>query len=77
MQGAVEYAKSLEFNAHSDYKTVLPQFGKVDANVCPVHYDYGDEGKPFYIRGPNKSVGEANKIVNKLNAKRGEDNFVI
>lgn len=75
LQGAVEYAKNLGFNAHPDYKKASPLFGNIDADVCPVHYDYGKDGKPFYIRGPNETVKEAEKIVNKLQAKCGEDGF--
>lgn len=75
LQGAVEYAKNLGFAAHSDYKKSLPLFGNIDAGVCPVHYDYGKDGKPFYIRGPYESIREAEKIVNKLQAKCGEDGF--
>jgi len=75
LQGAVEYAKNLGFSAHSDYKKAAPLFGNIDAGVCPVHYDYGQDGKPFYIRGPNESISEAKKIVDKLHAKYGEGGF--
>jgi hypothetical protein len=75
LQGAVEYAKNLGFSSHSDYKKAAPLFGNIDASACPVHYDYGKDGKPFYIRGPNESISEANKIVNKLNDKCGEGGF--
>lgn len=76
LHGAVEYAKSLGFNAHPDYKKAAPLFGNIDADACPVHYDYGKDGKPLYIRGPHETLSEAEKIVNKLYAQCGEDGFV-
>lgn len=75
LQGAVEYAKSLGFNAHPDYKKAAPLLGNIDADACPVHYDYGKDGKPLYIRGPYESIGEAEKIVNKLHTQCGKDGF--
>jgi len=75
LQGAVEYAKILGFSSHSDYKKAAPLFGNIDASVCPVHYDYGKDGKPFYIRGPHESISEAKNIVNKLHVKCGEGGF--
>lgn len=75
LQGAVEYAKNLGFSAHTDYKKAAPLFGNSDASVCPVHFDYGKDGKPFYIRGPNESVNEAIKIVQKLHSRYGEGGF--
>ena len=75
LQGSVEYAKNLGFSAHSDYKKAVPLFGNIDASVCPVHYDYGKDGKPYYIRGPHESISEAKKIVNKLHDKCGEGGF--
>ena len=76
LQGAVEYAKNLGFSSHSDYKKAVPLFGSsIEVSVCPVQYDYGKEGKPFYIRGPNESIREAKNIVNKLHDKCGEGGF--
>jgi hypothetical protein len=75
LQGAVEYAKNLGFSAHPDYKKAAPLFGNSEASVCPVHYDYGKNGKPYYFRGPNESISEAKKIVNKLQDKCGEGGF--
>jgi hypothetical protein len=44
LEGAVEYAKNLGFNSHSDYKKMAALFGSIDAAVCPVRYEYGKLG---------------------------------
>jgi len=75
IEGAVLYAKGLEFSPHRDYKDAQKIFGDIDANSCPVKYTYGKDGKPFYVRGPNESVSQAKRIVDKLNKKCGEGNF--
>jgi hypothetical protein len=75
VEGAVEYAKNLGFNSHADYKKAAQLFGKLDASVCPVHYEYGKNGKPFYMREPYESDMESKKIVDKLHEKCGEGGY--
>ena len=75
VEGAVLYAKELGFQAHRDYKDAQKIFGDIDINSCPVKYTYGKDGKPYYIRGPNESVSQAKRIVDKLSKKCGEGNF--
>lgn len=73
--GAVNYAKNLGFPPHLDYPKASGIFSGVDSKACPEKYEYGKDGKPFYVRGPNESVPQANKIVNNLFKKCGEGNF--
>jgi hypothetical protein len=65
----------LGFSYHRDYKNARDIFGDIGASVCPVKYDFGQEGKPMYIRGPNESTGQARKIVSQLDRKCGEGNY--
>jgi hypothetical protein len=73
--GAIAYAKKLGFSPHSDYYKSIGIFGDIDSNACPEKYEYGKGGKPFYMRGPNESIPQANKIVEKLEKKCGEGNY--
>jgi hypothetical protein len=75
VEGAAGYAKNLGINCHADYKEAAKLFGKLDAGACPVHYEYGKEGKPFYVRGPYESDMESKKIVDKLHEKCGEGGY--
>jgi len=75
VEGAVLYANKLGFSPHYDYKEAQKIFGAIDVDSCPVKYTYGQDGKPFYIRGPNESVSQAKRIVDTLNKKCGEEGF--
>jgi hypothetical protein len=75
IEGAVQYANDLGFNSHPDYKNTKNIFGDIDSNVCPVKYVYGKEGKPYYMKGPNESIDDSKKIIDKLSKKCGEDGF--
>ncbi len=75
INGSVLYARQLGFSPHHDYNKSIGIFGDIDSNACSEKYEYGRNGKPFYIRGPNESMPQANKIVNKLLKKCGEGNF--
>jgi len=73
--GAISYAKNLGFPPHSDYRKASGIFAGIESKACPEKYEYGKNGKPFYVRGPNESVSQANKIVEKLIKKCGKENF--
>ena len=75
IEGAVDYAAALGFSYHRDYKNARDIFGDIDASACPVKYEFGQEGKPMYIRGPNETVSQAKKIVAQLDRRCGEGNF--
>jgi len=75
VEGAVLYANELGFSPHRDYKGAKDIFGDIDISSCPVKYEYGKDGVPFYIRGPNESVAQAKRIVDQLSARCGEGNY--
>ena len=75
IEGAVQYANNLGFNSHPDYKNTKNIFGDIDSSACPVKFVYGKEGKPYYMRGPNESMNDSKKIIDKLSKKCGEDGF--
>ncbi len=66
INGAVLYAKNLGFSPHRDYHKAKGLLGDIDAKACPVAYSYGQDGKPFYVSGPNESTAQAKQIVRKL-----------
>ncbi|MDQ6992184.1 MAG: hypothetical protein Q9M31_01810 [Mariprofundus sp.] len=75
IEGAVLYAHELGFSPHPDYKNAKGIFGNIDAASSPVSYTYGDNGKPFYIRGPSESPAQAKRIVAQLERKCGTGNY--
>ena len=75
IEGAVSYAAELGFTPHRDYQNAKGIFGNADSNACTETFEYGHEGKPFYMRGPNESVSQAKKIVEHLHRKFGEGGY--
>jgi len=75
IEGAVDYAAELGFSPHRDYHKAKGIFGDVDATACPTSFQYGKDGKPFYIRGPNEGLKEAEQIVAQLDRRCGKDNY--
>jgi hypothetical protein len=75
LEGAVAYAEELGFSYHPEHKNAKNIFGDIDSSNCPIKYTYGQDGKPFYVRGPNETVEKARQIVNHLNQRCGEGGF--
>lgn len=75
VEGGVDYARKLGFPPHADYAQAARLFGDIDAAACPVRYTYGQDGKPFYISGPNESPAQSRRILNTLSRKLGPEQF--
>lgn len=75
IEGAVSYAAELGFSPHRDYHQAKGIFGAADSSACPETFEYGHEGKPFYMRGPRESLSQAKKIVEHLHRKFGEGGY--
>ncbi len=75
IDGCVEFASDLGFRPQADYKLSRQLLSDFDPSVCPNTYTFGKDGKPFYISGPNETVHQARKIVDKLLHRCGEGNF--
>jgi hypothetical protein len=75
VESAVAYAARLGFGPAPDYKKACRVFGGIDAGRCPDSFEFGKEGKPFYIAGPYESPAQQERIVRQLEAKCGEGNY--
>jgi hypothetical protein len=75
VQNAVAYAKDLGFKPHEDYPRVKKIFGNIDPSLCPTEFDFGEDGKPFYVSGPNETEADSKKIIRTLNERLGPDGF--
>ena len=70
--GAIDYASKLGFKPQKDYKMsryILDKKPKVRERV-PI--EFGKDGKPFYVAGPDDNV---QLIMRKLERNVGEGNF--
>lgn len=75
IEAAAAYAADLGFPPHKDYRTARLIFGDIDPEACPTEYEFGKDGKPFYVSGPHDSEAKSRKIVDTLMAKCGPDGF--
>ena len=75
VEGGVAYAHDLGFNPHVDYALARQIFGDVQATACPTHFEYGHDGKPFYISGPHETATQVRTIVEQLQRRLGPGNF--
>jgi hypothetical protein len=66
VKGAVEYAQSFGFPPHPDYRHASKLFDGIDPSNCPNQFEFGREGKPFYIQGPNESLAVATAISQRI-----------
>jgi len=73
--GAVRYADELGFPPHKDYKRTVALLDDIDPTACPERFEYGHEGKPFYIQGPSESSSRAKRIVERLERRCGPGNY--
>lgn len=72
---AIEYAASLGFPPHSDYRKVAPIWGDIDASRCETEFTFGRDGKPCYFAGPLDDPARQQAIFRTLCKTVGEGNF--
>jgi hypothetical protein len=75
VDGAIAYGKEFGFTPHADYPPAGALFGDIDAGACPTEYEFGKDGRPRYVSGPNDTPARIRKIMRALTTKAGEGNF--
>lgn len=75
VEGAVEYAATLELPPHADYRVGKLIFGDISADACPQEFVFGRDGKPFFCAGPNDHAARCEEILRTLNRVCGPDGY--
>lgn len=75
IEGAVEYARNLGFSPHPDYQTAKLIFGAIDVADATETLEFGKDGKPFFIGGPNDTPARCRQIVKTLEQSCGAGRF--
>ena|SRR6516225_4543215 len=75
VEGGVAYARDLGFSPHRDYAEASQVFGEVETTACPTRFEYGHEGKPFYVSGPHETARQVEAIVEQLERRKGAGNY--
>lgn len=75
VEGAVAYAENLGLSPHADYPPAAALFGDINAEACPIEYEFGKDGKPLFVSGPNDTPAMIRRTMRTLTDKVGEGNF--
>lgn len=75
LEGAIDYARDLGFSPHKDYKSAAPMLGDIEAAPCPERFEYGKDGQPLFISGPNDSPARVRKVIDTLERRCGSGNY--
>jgi len=75
VESAEAYAGDLGFSPHSDYRSARKIFGDIDAGKCPMQFEFGKDGRPLFISGPNDTQAKCMKIMETLTKSRGPGGF--
>jgi hypothetical protein len=75
VEQAVQYAQGLGLGPHPDYKQAARVFGGLTVEQCDRKFAFGNQGKPFYKRGPRETEEQARRIVWHLERRCGPGNY--
>ncbi len=69
--GALEFAHSYGFPPHPGFRHASRLLAGIDPAGCAREFEYGRDGKPFYMRGPNESLDVARIIAERVTEAGG------
>ncbi len=75
IEGAIAYAETFGFAPHRDYRKARRVLSGIDASTCPEVFEYGEDGRPCYVRGPDDSEERVDRVLARLEMKCGLDGF--
>lgn len=71
------WSQSIGFAPPVDFALVEALFGDVDANASDATFQFGHEGKPYYIPGPSESPALIQRRIEQLRRNLGDDGFAL
>ncbi len=71
VEGALAYAANLGFSPDPDYHSAKELFGDLDSRNCDQEFEFGENGKPLYVSGPNDTPARIRAVMNQLSRKCG------
>jgi hypothetical protein len=69
------WSQSIGFAPHRDFAAVEQLFGDVRADASEAVFQFGRNGKPFYIPGPNDTAPLIQRRISRLQKYLGDDGF--
>jgi len=79
VESAVAYAEALGLHPHPDYQAARLLFGTISAAESTLELEWGKDGKPFFVNGPNDTPQRCRQILRTLesNCGRGGYHFLM
>jgi len=75
--GAIAYAEDCGFKPAKDFEITQFILEEDDDDVELMELEFGFEGKPYYIKGPNDDDAKVNSVLRTLVHTVGEGNFNV
>jgi hypothetical protein len=75
VEAAVAYAAGLGLPPHPDYHKARMIFGSIDPRESPEEFEFGKDGKPYFVAGPSDTPQRCRQIVAILTHSCGPDGF--
>ena len=75
VEEAVAYAREIGFSPHPDYSKTMTLFGDINAADSDARFEFGQNGKPCFVNGPNDSPERCKQILAILNKTCGPGRF--
>jgi hypothetical protein len=75
IEDAIAYARDLGFEPHEDYRVARKVLHDIDATVCKEEFTFGQDGKPFFVSGPNDSPQRSRQIIEILERRCGAGGY--
>jgi hypothetical protein len=69
---AADYAQSLGIAPHPDFHTTRHLMDGIDPSLCADEFEFGQNGRPLYIEGPNDSPAIARMLAGRVNPGGGD-----
>jgi hypothetical protein len=69
---AVDYSQSLGFPPHRDFRHASRLLAGIDPSLCFDDFEFGQNGRPHYIRGPSESLEKSHAIAKRIAALGGD-----
>ncbi len=75
VESAVAYAEDLGLHPHPDYFKARALFGTIDASTSTIELEFGKDGKPFFVNGPNDTPQRCRQILRTLDRSCGPGGY--
>ena len=75
IEEAVAYAQELGLTPHRDYTLTRQMFGDIEVNAPATSFQFGKNGKPFYMSGPYDTPDKIDRIIRTVTDRVGAEGF--